>query len=48
MGMTCSFEIKDAPEAELMKMVAIHAESSHSVKQIPADMMKKLKEVIKK
>ncbi|MBI2848270.1 MAG: DUF1059 domain-containing protein [Chloroflexi bacterium] len=48
MGMKCAFEVKDENQDELMGMIAIHAEKSHGMKQIPDDMMEKVKKVIKR
>ncbi len=48
LGMTCSFEVKDENQDEMMKMIALHGASSHGIKEIPPDMMAKIKKVIKK
>ncbi|MBI2831766.1 MAG: DUF1059 domain-containing protein [Chloroflexi bacterium] len=48
MGMKCKFEVKTENQDELMPMIALHAEKSHSMKDIPPDMMEKVKKVIKK
>jgi predicted small metal-binding protein len=48
LGMACGFEVKDENEDELMKIVALHAETSHNIKEIPADMTEKIKKAIKK
>ena len=48
LGMKCSFEVKDENESELMSMIAMHAEKTHDIKQIPADMAAQIKKAIKK
>jgi predicted small metal-binding protein len=48
LGMACGFEVKDQNEDELLKIVALHAEKTHGMKDIPADMKEKIKEAIKK
>lgn len=48
LGMKCGFEVKDENQDELMKMIALHGASSHDIKEIPPDMMEKIKGVIKK
>ena len=46
-GMECPFEVKTKTEDELMKMIAAHAASAHQMKDVPPDMMKKIKAAIK-
>jgi predicted small metal-binding protein len=48
LGMDCPFEAKAATEAELMKKIAEHAKSAHQIDPVPADLMAKIKKVIKK
>jgi predicted small metal-binding protein len=33
-GMKCSFEVKDENQDELMKIIALHGEKSHGMKEI--------------
>jgi predicted small metal-binding protein len=47
-GMTCGFEVKDADQDELMKIVTLHAQNTHKMKEIPADTVAKIKKAIKK
>ena len=47
-GMKCGFEVKDDDRDELLKIVALHAEKTHNIKQIPADLMEKVIKAIKK
>ena len=48
LGMKCSFEVKDENQDELMKIIAMHGEKTHNMKELPADMMEKVKKAIKK
>jgi predicted small metal-binding protein len=48
LGMKCGFEVKDENQAELMEVIALHAEKSHNMKEFPPDMMEKVKKAIKK
>ncbi|MBI4303058.1 MAG: DUF1059 domain-containing protein [Chloroflexi bacterium] len=48
MGMKCKFEIKDENQEEMMAVIAMHADKSHNMKDIPPEMMEKVKKVIKK
>jgi predicted small metal-binding protein len=48
LGMSCGFEVKDENEDELMQIIALHAEKSHSIKNVPPDMKEKIKKAIKK
>jgi predicted small metal-binding protein len=43
-----NFEIKDDDQDELMKMVAMHAQNTHGIKDVPPDLMDKIKKAIKK
>ncbi len=47
-GMTCNFETKANTEAELMPKIAAHASQAHGMKEIPPDVMEKVKKAIKK
>ena len=47
-GMECKFEVHDENEDELMKIVALHAENTHNMKDVPPDMMEKIKKAVKK
>jgi predicted small metal-binding protein len=48
LGMSCGFEVKDENEDELITIVALHAEKTHNIKDIPADMQEKIRKVIKR
>ena len=48
LGMKCGFEVKDENQDELMKMIALHAENTHKMKEMAPDMMEKVKKAIKK
>lgn len=48
LGMKCAFEIKDEDKDEMMKMIAMHGEKTHGIKEIPADMKAKIEKAIKK
>ena len=47
-GMTCSFEVKDENQDEMMKMIAMHGEKTHNMKEMSPEMMEKIKKAIKK
>jgi len=47
-GMACKFETTAKTEAELMTKIAEHADKAHNMKQIPPDVMQKVKKAIKK
>ena len=47
-GMKCGFEVKDESRDELMKILVLHAENTHNIKQIPPDLMEKVNKAIKK
>ncbi len=47
-GMKDNFEVKDDNQDELMKIVALHAQNSHDIKEVPPEMMEKIKKAIKK
>jgi predicted small metal-binding protein len=47
-GMKCGFEVKDENQDEMMQMIALHAEKSHNMKELPPDMVEKVKKAIKK
>ncbi|MDD1718959.1 MAG: DUF1059 domain-containing protein [Methanoregulaceae archaeon] len=47
-GMTCGFETNAPTEAELMKKIAEHAKTVHSMETVPPDVMAKIRKAIKK
>jgi predicted small metal-binding protein len=47
-GMKCGFEIKDENQDELMKMIALHAETTHNMKDASPEMQDKIKKAIRK
>lgn len=47
-GMQCGYEVKADSEEELMKNIAGHAERAHGMKEIPPEVMEKVKKAIKK
>ncbi len=47
-GMACSFEVKDDNQAELMQILALHAQKTHNMKTIPPDIMQRVQLAIKK
>ena len=47
-GMKCGFEIKDENQDELMKMIALHAETTHNMKEASPEMQEKIKKAIRK
>jgi predicted small metal-binding protein len=47
-GMSCSFEIKDDNQDELMSIVALHADKTHNIKQVSPELADKIKKAIKK
>jgi len=46
--MACGFEVKDENEDELIKIIGLHAEKSHNIKEILRDIKDKIKKAIKK
>ena len=48
LGMKCGFEVKDENQDELMKIIALHAEQTHNMKETSPEMMAKIKKAIKK
>ena len=48
LGMKDDFEVKTPNADELMPIIAIHAEKSHGMKDVPPDMLEKIKKAIKK
>jgi len=46
-GMEDNFEIKNDNQDEMMKIITMHAENSHQIKEVPPDMMEKIKKAIK-
>jgi predicted small metal-binding protein len=47
-GMKCAFEIKDENQDELMKMIALHAEQTHNMKEASPEMQEKIKKAVRK
>ncbi len=47
-GMACPFKATAATEGELMKKIGEHAAKEHGMKDVPPDMMVKIKKAIKK
>lgn len=48
LGMKCGFEVKDENQDEMMQILALHAEKTHNLKNIPPDLMQKVQKAIKK
>jgi len=46
-GMNCGFEIKDPDQDELMKIVTLHAQNTHKMKDISPEIVEKIKKAIK-
>ncbi len=47
-GMKCAFEVKDENQDELMKIVALHAATTHNMKEINPEVAEKVKKAIKR
>jgi predicted small metal-binding protein len=47
-GMKCNFEVKTDNQDEIMPIIALHAEKSHGMKDVPAETVEKIKRAIKK
>jgi predicted small metal-binding protein len=47
-GMDCPFETTAKTNEELMQKIATHAASVHGIKDVPPDLMVKIKGAIKK
>jgi predicted small metal-binding protein len=47
-GMDCPFKAIAPSGAELMKKIAEHAKSAHTIDPVPADLMAKIKAAVKK
>ena len=47
-GMKCGFEVRDEDQDELMKIVALHAQNTHGIKEISPELAEKIKKAIKK
>ncbi len=48
LGMACGFEVKGAKDAnEVLAIAAAHAKSSHDIANPPADLVAKIKSVVK-
>lgn len=48
LGMKCAFEVTDENQDELMKMIALHGENTHQMKDVSPDMMDKIKKAVRK
>lgn len=48
LGMDCPFQATAKTEAELMEKIKDHAGKAHNMKEMPADMVDKVKKAIKK
>ena len=46
-GVACDFEARAENEAELMKKVQQHAQSAHGMKEIPAELLAKVRKAIR-
>jgi predicted small metal-binding protein len=45
----CDFKVKDGNQAELVRIITLHAETTHNMKTpLPPDMMEKVNKAIKK
>ncbi len=47
-GMNCGFEIIDPDENELLKIIALHADNTHGIKEVSPELLGKIKKAIKK
>jgi predicted small metal-binding protein len=47
-GMKCGFEVKDEDRDELMKIVALHAQNTHNIKEISPELAERVQKAIKK
>ncbi|MCI2413868.1 MAG: DUF1059 domain-containing protein [Candidatus Aramenus sp.] len=48
-GMNCGFEVKGAPtEEELLEILKVHASKAHNLKEIPQEVLEKVKANIRK
>jgi len=47
-GMKCGFEVKDENQDELMKMISMHAATTHNMKEPTPEVQEKIKKAIKK
>jgi predicted small metal-binding protein len=47
LGMTCGFEVKDDNKAELLQILALHADKTHNIKNIPPELLEKIQKAIK-
>ncbi len=47
LGMQCGFEIKDESRDEMMKIIALHAQNTHDMKEVTPDLADKIKKAIK-
>ncbi len=47
-GMKDNFEVKDDNQDELMKMIDLHVQTTHSMKEAPPELKEKIQKAIKK
>ncbi len=46
-GVACDFEARAENEAELMKKVQEHAQTAHGMKEIPPELLAKVKQAVR-
>ncbi|MFQ5817619.1 MAG: DUF1059 domain-containing protein [Terriglobia bacterium] len=46
-GVDCDFEARGETEEEILKKVAAHAQAVHNMKEIPEDLLKKVRATIR-
>jgi len=46
-GMACGFQVRAKTEEEVMEHAKMHASKTHGMKEVPADLAKKIKASIK-
>jgi len=46
-GMACNFEVKDEDKAELLQILALHADKTHNIKNISPELLYKIDKAIK-
>jgi predicted small metal-binding protein len=46
-GMNDSFEVKDDDRDEMMKIIAMHAQKAHGIKEVTPELNEKIKKAIK-
>jgi len=47
-GMKCGFKVRDENQDELMKVIKLHAENTHGIKEVDPDLAGKIQHAIKK